>query len=408
MRDTLTMSKEERDTLHFLRQLVDGALSVRDVAHALQRTPRHVYRLLAHYQRDGDLGVIHGLCGRPSNNSFDSRLHGWVTDIYERCYRDYGPVLFTEKLLEHYGITLDHETVRRWLIAKGLWEPAHSGHRHRKKRERRNEIGAMTQVDGSDHEWFEDRGPRSCLFVFIDDASSRTLPYFAPSEDTPHAFHALRLYLEQYGIMRSIYCDRGAVFGDKDRKTIFSRAARKLGIEMIYARSPQAKGRVERANRTHQDRLVKALREKNISDITAANRFMIDTYAEKHNALFAHTEGLVDIHRPILDLNLDNILCEENERQVYPDMTFRIAGQYHQILPGAGLLPVPRQRVIVRRWLDGSMHVFWKEHEIAFEPFVGRVLNKKPPPPGPPQDHPWRVKPPIGKAKRGGTAKPSR
>jgi hypothetical protein len=401
MREALSMSKREREISHVLQKRHAGMITVAEAAAALHINPRHVYRLQARYLQDGDTGLIHGLAGKPSNRGYPERVRRWITELYQQSYPDYGPVLFSERLRSHHRITVDHETLRRWLVAAGLWKKARKGRRHRKKRERRDHIGAMTQVDGSFHAWFEDRGAPCCLFVFIDDASNQSLLYFAPSEDTEHALRSLRLYIERYGIMHSIYSDRGSVFGNREEETSFSRAVRRLGIEMIYAHSPQAKGRVERANRTHQDRLVKALRENNICDIDTANRFLFEEYLDQHNGLFAHRDDLKDIHRPAGEWNLDNIICVERTRHVYKDMTIRDAGQFYQILPQSGLVPVPRQKVAVRFWLDGSMHVFWKEHELAFAPFTGRVLSKKAPPPGPPQEHPWRKKPPIGKAKGG-------
>jgi len=401
MREALSMSKREREIADVLRKRQAGMITVAEAATALRISSRHVYRLQARYLQDGDAGLIHGLAGKPSNRGYAKRIRHWITDVYQKSYPDYGPVLFSERLRSKYQIVVDHETLRRWLVAAGLWKKARKGRRHRKKRERRDHMGAMTQVDGSSHAWFEDRGAPCCLFVYIDDASSQSLLYFAPSEDTEHALRSLRLYIERYGIMHTIYSDRGSVFGNREEETVYSRAAGKLGIEMIYANSPQAKGRVERANRTHQDRLVKTLREHNICDIDAANRFLFEEYLDQHNALFAHRENLKDIHRPAEGWDLDNILCVELTRHVYPDMTFRVGGQFYQILPQTTLMPVPRQKVQVRYWLDGSMHVFWKEHALAFAPFTGRILSKKAPSPGPPQEHPWRKKPPIGKAKNG-------
>lgn len=398
MRESLQMSKRERDQVYFLRQLTSGAITAAQTARALKITERHVYRLKHRFLEQGEAGLVHRLCGRSSNRRYCEPFRRRVVEIYRSRFSDYGPTLFVEKLVEYYGIALDQETTRRWLMQAGLWQRARKGRRHRKKRKRREEIGAMTQVDGSHHDWFEGRGDHCCLFVYIDDASNRCMLYFAPSEDTEHGLRSLRQYAETYGLMQSIYCDRGSVFGNPDEDTSFKIAAAKLGIKMIYANSPEAKGRVERSNRTHQDRLIKALREHQINDIESANQFLQETYMEHHNAIFSNSEGLVDIHRPVENLDLDNIICLETERSVNKDMTFRLNARYYQIIIGAGLLPVPRQRVTIRHWLDGSMHVFWKNREIAFELCEERPMKKKYPYPGPSPDHPWRHKPPIGKA----------
>jgi hypothetical protein len=400
MREALSLSKAERDKVHFLRLHLDGSMRVADVATALGLSERQVYRLKATFLQDGEAGLIHGLCARPSNNGFPEGVRGKVLALYQSRFSDYGPTLFIEKLKEYYQIELDHETVRRWLLAAGLWKRARKGRRHRKKRPRRSEIGDMVQFDGSHHAWFEDRGEPCCLLQFIDDASSQSLFWFAPSENTKDALSLLWRYVETHGIMLSIYGDRSGVAGDRETSTVFSRAAERLGIHMIYAHSPQAKGRVERANRTHQDRLVKELREHGISDIASANRFLLEVYIAKHNALFADTKDLIDVHRPANDLDLANILCDEFDRYVYQDMTISVHGRRYQIRLGSGLLPIPRNRVTVRLWLDGSMHVFWKDQEVMVDPVLERVGKKTVPPKGPPDDHAWRKKPPIGKAKR--------
>jgi hypothetical protein len=394
------MSNEERTQLYYIKQVADGLITASQASTAMNRTERHVYRLLRIYRDDGDAGLIHGLCGRSSNRGYPDRVRTFIVDLYRKSYPDYGPTLFVERLAEHYAIVIDHETARRWLIEARLWIPAQSQKRHRKKRPRRSEIGALVQADGSHHTWFEDRGAACCLFVFIDDASSLSSLAFSRTECTEDGLRSLWGYIDRFGIMHALYTDKGSIFGNPEEQTVFSRAAGRLGIKMIYANSPQAKGRVERVNRTHQDRLVKALREANICDIDAANRFLRESYIDRHNATFASTEDLVDIHRPVGDLDLRNYLCEEVERKVSAYMTIRINGQYYQIPPGRALLPVPGQRVLVRFWLDGTMHVFWKEQEIGVDLFTGRDVRKRAPSPGPSLTHPWRQSVPIGKAKR--------
>lgn len=400
MREALTMSKEERNKLYYIKQVADGQITAAQASTAIERTERQVYRLLRLYREHGDAGLIHGLCGLSSNRGYPVRVRTFILDLYRKSYPDYGPTLFVERLAEHYAIVIDHETARRWLVEAHLWMPAQSQKRHRKKRPRRSEIGAMAQGDGSHHAWFEDRGVPCCLFVYIDDASNLSSLAFAPSESTEYGLRSLWDYIDRFGIMHALYTDKGSVFGNPEEQTVFSRAAGRLGIKMIYANSPQAKGRVERANRTHQDRLVKALREANICDIDAANRFLRESYIDRHNAAFASTTDLIDIHRPVGDLDLRNYLCEEVERKVYADMTIRINGHYYQILPRRVLLPVPGQRVLVRFWLDGTMHVFWKEQEIDVDLFTGRDVRKQAPSPGPSLTHPWRQSVPIGKAKK--------
>jgi hypothetical protein len=398
MKGTLTMSSRERDRLHTIRQMDRHQLTVIEGAAALKISERHCYRLLRSYRQKGDAGLIHGLRGRISNRRYSARVKAHVVELYEKRYADYGPQLYTEVLLDELGLEISRETIRLWLGETGLWKRTRKGRRHRKKRPRRPHIGDMVQVDGSHHAWFEDRGPVCCLFVFVDDASSRSSLFFAPTESEQGALESLWRYIERFGIPRQIYCDRLSVYYSLTGETNFARTLRVLGAEIIYAHSPQAKGRVERANRTHQDRLVKALREAGIGTIEEANRFLATRYLEKHNARFATTDGLIDVHRSVAGRDLKNIICFETERCVYHDMTFRFHTLFYQILPAQSLLPVPRQRVTIRHWLDGSMHVFWREQELAVVPCPPDHRRRSASPVTPAESHPWRHKP-VGKAR---------
>lgn len=395
---TLTMSTKERDRLHYMRLIEQDRLTIAEGAAAMAISERQCYRLLDRYRSQGDAGLIHRLRGRPSNRGYPASQRTRVVALYRERYPDYGPLLFTEKVQTVLTWDISRETIRQWLIAEDLWQRCRRGKRHRRKRPRRDMIGSLIQVDGSHHDWFEGRGPVCCLFVFIDDASNRTFLQFAPEEDTFAALHSLRFYVERHGIPHQVYIDRHAVYWSEHTQTDFARSVNALGAEIIYARSPQAKGRVERANRTHQDRLVKALREAGISDIESANRFLLAGYLDMHNERFAHTAGLEDIHRPVAGRDLNNLICFEQLRTVYHDMTIRVGSTFFQILPTCTLLPVPRQRVTIRRWLDGSLHVFWREQELAIAPCPPHQQRHLPRPVTPPASHPWYHKP-VGKAK---------
>lgn len=399
MQDILTMSTPERTKAHIMRLLTTGKLTIADASEELNITERHCYRLKAAYLQHGDAALVHGLRGKPSNFGFTEESREDVLTLVRRQYTAFGPTLLSEILEERHDWIIDHETLRRWMMQAGLWARARKGRRHRRKRPRRTAIGDLVQVDGSHHEWFEKRGPRCCLFVFIDDASSRSFLRFAPSESEHAALDALFQYVERYGIPAAFYLDRHGVYWEEHRITQFDRAVQQLGSKLIYARSPQAKGRVERANRTHQDRLVKMLRLANVATIEEANAFLDAGYLEEHNARFSTTGDMPDVHRDASVYDLTNIICHEEERCVNNDMTIRVRSIFYQLLPSKDTLPVPRQRVLVRYWLDGSMHVFWHEHELAIEACAERpkvptrVVH-------PADDHPWRHSPPIGKARR--------
>ena len=400
MSEALTMSKKERTRAHFYRLLANGTMTVSEVSEHLAISERQCYRMKARYRARGDAGLIHTLRGRPSNRGYKKGDRTRVIELYQKRYEDYGPTLFAERVEEDLQLAIDPETLRRWLLAAGVWHRARKGRRHRKKRPRRPAIGSLVQVDGSHHDWFEGRGPACCLFVFIDDASNRTFMRFSPAETILEALTALRLYVERFGIPEQIYADRKNIFYHSTTPTDFARAFSVLGGEMIFANSPQGKGRVERANRTHQDRLVKALRERKISTIEHANRFLEQEYLTLHNNRFSHGDGLPDVHRPVGNRTLENIICLETSRSVRYDMTFQYHGTFYQIHRSTRLLPMPRQSVTIRQWLDGTMHVFWREQEIPVSPCDQNPAAAPPPLPHPADTHPWRHKTPIGKAKR--------
>jgi transposase len=408
----LIMSRQERDRLQLITQLAKGTLKASEFAKAAKLSLRQVYRLLARYRAEGDKGVIHRLRGRPSNHGYDAKLRQRVLTLYwQPCYRDYGPTLFTEALLEEHHISVNHETVRRWLMAKGGSNVQRKKRPHRRKRQRRAAVGELVQFDGSTHDWFEGRGPVCCLLHAIDDATGRVHLMFAPTENSADVMRTFWAYCKRYGAPRGVYLDRSSVFYTKRGKlTDAARALRDLGVELIFANSPQAKGRVERGNRTHQDRLIKALRRSTISTIAEANRFLERSYIDHHNQRFAlPATDLPDVHRPLPEgINLRNVFCFQTTRSVYNDYTITLEAQFVQLERSAGsLLPSPGQHVIVRRWLDGSLHIFWKDHELTFS-----ILNAKPKrPPAvhhrPAADHPWRATMPIGR-KRYRSSKPSK
>jgi len=395
MENILTMGANEREKLKVMHQLQQGKISRTGAAGCLSISERHVYRLYARYRKDGDESVIHGLRGTHSNRGYPLKIRAAALELFVKRYSDYGPTLFGEMLQKEHDIFVAPETLRRWLLAKNLWTLHRKARPHRKRRERRAAIGSLIQFDGSDHAWFEDRGPRCTLLVAIDDASSRSMLKFVESESTQPVMSFWMEYLQRYGIPQEIYTDFASVYcntQNPDRLTDFGLALQTLGVRHIHAHSPQAKGRVERSNRTFQDRLLKALRREGISSISEANQYLQNGFLTEHNAHFAHCDHLEDIHRPCAysELELRNILCQSSTRSVYNDATITLDAQWIQLERSMAPVPPPRSHVILRRWLDGSLHIFWHNDEIAFT-----VLQKKPPYKPKPyvrgsQAHPWR------------------
>jgi transposase len=383
------------DRLKVIVRVEQKELTMVEAAESVDVSERQFYRIIKRYRSEGEAGLCHRLRGRPSNTAFLPEQRAKALRLYRERYSDYGPTLFAEKLAEYHDLMVSRQTATRWLIQKALWSGSRKKRPHRKKRPCRQTIGSLIQFDGSPHDWFEGRGPACCLLLAIDDASNLIMPRFVPAEDTMHILAFWRDYVKRCGIPAEVYTDRHSVYVNADnpeRLTPFGSAMAALGIRHIKARSPQAKGRVERSNRTHQDRLIKALREHHISTMEEANRFLEETYTDAHNKRFAHPDGLTNIHRSSSGIDLANIFCIEQTRHVYNDWTITLNAQFIQLLKSDAPLPPPRYKVIVRQHLDGSLHIFWNEHEVAFELLKHRpkpvpTLHRPPAP-----DHPWRFK----------------
>lgn len=384
------MSIKERRCLQVIGRINHKNLKVAEAAEVLGITERQMYRILLRHKRSGDTSLVHGLRGRPSNRGYRKDIQQEILRLYQETYPDYGPTLFAEMLGEHHGHRIDANTLRRWLKDAGFWTRVRAARRHRRKRERRPAIGEMLQFDGSFHEWFEDRGPSCCLLVAIDDASGRIFMRFAESENTKDVLATLWAYVERYGIPRQFYSDCGSVYRSRgERPTDVTRALRQLSVEVIFAHSPQAKGRVERSNRTHQDRLIKALRRERISTVSEANRFLERTYLRQHNARFARTDHLHDIHRPVADIDLRNVFCFATTRTVLNDYCLTLNAGYIQLERSEAPLPPPGNRVNVHRWLDGSLHILWHDNELSFKSLDQRPIPKPRMVRHQPPSHPW-------------------
>ena len=394
--DTITLRSYEMDRLKVILRLEQKHLTVVEAAESLTLSERQFYRILQRYRGEGEAGLCHRLRGQASNKAYPPEQRTKAIRLYREKYSDYGPTLFAEKLAEYHNVVISRQTATRWLSQKALWSGSRKKRPHRKKRQCRDAIGSLIQFDGSPHDWFEGRGPVCCLLVAIDDASNSVMVRFAPVEDTEHVLAFWHDYVARLGIPAEVYTDWCSVYVNAEhpeRLTPFGCAMAALRIRHIKAGSPEAKGRVERSNRTHQDRLIKALRERNISTIEQANRFLEQYYINAHNQRFAHPNGLTDIHRSASGINLANIFCVEQTRHVYNDWTITLNAQFIQLLKSDTPLPPPRSKVSLRQHLDGSLHIFWNEHELTYKLLHHRPHRVPPVPRPPAANHPWRRKP---------------
>jgi hypothetical protein len=352
----VTFAMRDLDRLKCIQAVIDGDLKPLRAADRLGITTRQVHRLACRYAAAGPIGLISKRFNRPSNNRLDDVLAERVIKILRSTYADFGPTLATEKLRTKHGIDLAKETVRRLQIAVGLWIPRKlRPPKIHQPRVRRACIGELIQIDGCEHHWFEDRGPACTALVFIDDATSRLMQIlFNGTESTFGYFEATRRYIDQHGKPLAFYSDKASIFRINrpsatggDGHTQFGRALFELNIDGICANTPAAKGRVERAHLTMQDRLVKELRLEGISTIEAANAFM-STYVADYNALFGKVaRDSHDAHRPVRpDEDLDSIFAWREQRKVTSNLTLHYERKLYL------LADTPKNRSYAGKYLD--------------------------------------------------------
>jgi transposase len=373
----VTMSSKELGRLEALVDLDAGRTTAARAARLIGVSERHAFRLLKAYRTGGAEGLVSRRRGRPSNRRQPEPVREAALAAIRERYADFGPTLAAEKLAEVHGLRLGRETVRRWMAAAGLWAPrkARRGRVHQ-PRHRRDCLGELVQVDGCEHAWFEDRGPPCTLLVFVDDATSRLMHLrLVPSESTLEYLRAARGYVEAHGRPVAFYSDKHTVFrvagaGRDGGLTQFGRAMRELNVEIICADSPQAKGRVERAHRTLQDRLVKELRLAGIGTVEAANAFLPGFMADC-NARFAREPRLAkDLHRPAPGAaDLDEVMAVREERTVSASPTLRYDKMLLLLEPNEATRPLARKRVTVVNHPDGRFAIRHKGRDLPFRVF---------------------------------------
>jgi transposase len=375
----ISMSERDLRRIEVLSEVRTGRRTVAAAAAVLAVSERQAYRMLAKYELDGGSGLIHKARGRVSNRSRNEGIRKYAVELVKTRYADFGPTLATEVLLDKHQLQIGRETLRRWMMAEGLWLSRTQRRTFHQPRLRRESYGELIQIDGSDHRWFEQRGEPCTLLVFIDDATSKLMQLrFVPSESTDSYFAALDGYLTTHGCPTAFYSDKHTVFrvNRPDAKggsgmTQFGRALAELNIEILCANSSQAKGRVERANRTLQDRLVKELRLAEISDMAAGNVFLpgfMEQYNEKFSVPPAKVENMhrrLNVQAP----RLADILCHREQRHVGQQLT--LAYDRRQIILERSELVdgLAGQYVDVYDFADRPLEVRWKGHSLPYRIF---------------------------------------
>lgn len=374
----IAMSHSELSRYDTLRRLERGDLRIEDAVMLLGVCRRQVYRLLGRLRTEGPEALVSWKRGRPSNRAFKQDLRARALGLVREHYHDFGPTLAAEYLAARHSISISHETLRQWMIQDGLWKDRAARHpRAYQPRYRRDCRGELIQVGGSKHWWFEDRDPQCTLLVYIDDATSELMHLkMVESENTFAYMDATREYIERHGKPVAFYSDKHTVFRSanasalRDGMTHFGRAMAALNIEIICANSPQAKGRVERANATLQDRLVKAMRLEGISTIAQANAFL-PQYMGQHNARFAKAPlDPRDLHRPLApheDLKAEMVWREQ--RTVTSALTLHYNKALFILEPNQITQTVAGKRVEVCEFPDGRLEIRYAGHVLPYRIF---------------------------------------
>lgn len=411
MEEEITLRKEDLERLRVLHQVLDGKLTQVDAGGILGITDRQVRTLLRRVEAHGAKGVIHLSRGRVSPRKMPKETEERIAGIIRSKYPDFSPLHAAEKLEERHRIKVSREKVRQVMMSRGLWKRRRRKREDHVWRERKHRLGEMVQMDGSHHAWLEARGPKLVLMGYVDDATGRLYGRFYDHEGIYPAMDSLRRYIELYGLPLAIYLDKHSTYKTtrqadmdellKDRKaeTQFECALSELGIRVIHAHSPQAKGRVERVFKTLQDRLVKEMRLAGIRTLEEANHFL-EEYLETFNRRFmkeALEEG--DLHRPLpKSVVLEDILCIKGLRTVNDGYLIRWRGQTYVL--GKRSLTVRRQKVTVLDRFDGRLSFRFKGRDLEYRPapqpkpavpkLVAVKIRPRPPKYIPPPEHPWR------------------
>lgn len=406
------MSQKEIDRLAVIQRVISKELSQVDAAEQLQLSTRQIRNLQASYQTKGAAGLVSKRRGMPSNNQLNDTLMAQVVALVKEHYYDFGPTFAHEKLTEKHQLNLSVESTRKIMMQEDIWKgktrkssPVHQ------QRARRPCLGELVQIDGSPHDWFEERGPRCSLLVFIDDATSQLMwLHFAEEESTEAYFTATRAHLEQHGRPLAYYSDRHSIFrvnipeaASGTGETQFGRAMRELDIELICANSPQAKGRVERANATLQDRLIKEMRLRKISGIEAANDFLPEFMKDYNQRFAVPPANTTDAHRASIphDETLNLIFSEQHSRTISKNLEVSYKNMIYQIqthtpsynMRGSKVMVCEQKTEITLIYKGKSLpyKVFDKKNKPS-KIVSSKQLNKpkklaqtKPNP-----DHPWR------------------
>lgn len=408
MTRTLTMSEKEIERIKILQMVEEKRLTQNKAAQRLEISERHLRRILHKYRKEGDEAVISGHRGKTSNNRMRAEKREEILQLLQTTYEGFGPTLASEKLMQRDQIQVSKETVRKILIEEGYHRPkSKKQEKAHPARPRRASYGELVQMDGSYHAWLEDRAQKACLLLMVDDATGQVLDgTFVPHETFFAYAQFCKSYFAERGLPQAFYSDKYSVFRVNAKNstttqaiTQFGRALAELDIELICAETPQAKGRIERANRTFQDRLVKEMRLEKINSYQKANHFL-PIYIKQYNRQFGvQPRSSLDFHRPVpANCDLDRILSWQSKRIISKDLQIQFEKTIYQIVTDRPAYALRKREVIVAKHTDGSLVFLLNNQPLQVrvfhqQPKQAEVVSSKsvrhPKPPA--YDHPWRT-----------------
>lgn len=405
-KDIIMAKPEDLKRLHIIRKAMEKEVTQIGAGEILRLSDRQVRRIIKNVKYEGDAGIIHKSRGKPSNRTISKKIKEKALKHFRNKYHDFGPTLASEKLLEIDGIKVNDETLRLWLIKDKISYSKRKKRPHREWRERKQYFGEMIQADGSHHDWFELGGNKCVLMGYIDDATGTVFARFYTYEGTFPFMDSFRYYIKKYGLPLSVYVDKHSTYKSTKKASIedelknrrplseVERVLKELGVNVIHANSPQAKGRIERLFNTFQDRVVKEMRLKKVKTIEQANKFLVE-YLPKYNARFTKEPVQnTDLHRPIpKGINLGKVFRIKTERVLRNDFTVIHENRIYQIKDN-----LRANKVIVEEKIDGSMEITYKNSPLKFKEIIIRpkkeikkelkLTSVKINIPGP--DHSWR------------------
>jgi len=407
-KDIITMSQQELKRLHIIHKILDKRVKQIEAVDLLGLCERQVRRIVKRVKQEGETGIIHKSRGNRSHNKIPEKTKQKAINLYKDKYKGFGPLLFSEKLFSIDKIRISDETLRKWLIESKEWKRTRKYKHHCQWRERKRYYGEMIQVDGSHHDWFEGRSPKCVLMGYIDDATSHIYARFYEYEGIFPFMDSFKRYSYKYGLPHSIYIDKHTTYKstkkpsmedelqNKEPLSEVGRALNELEVKVIYANSPQAKGRIERLFRTFQDRVIKEMRLHSIKTIEEANKFL-KSYLPIFNKRFSvKPVEKEDLHRNVpKGTNLDSILCIKTERALRNDFTVVHNTRLYQILDH-----INAEKVIVEERINGKLFISYKTKPLNYKEITKRPEKKIEPKPYMPvepkkryiplPDHPWR------------------